>query len=215
MSLGPIEVAAAYATQDTPSVPVEVGSKLAQYKGPLNVEALRAGSTGAGSVRGKYLPGLYGIPSDHSERTDEGRRLLGSDDGIAAATGRSYFDTDIDYVAASKTDWNWIVIVENANGTRTVQDLAGSISTSAGQFFISDNSGKARITIGASVAGGEIVDSDIVEAYYLPTASVELLAVPAAQFKKGKASYGADVAWYDPDNTATPSATSIYVEPQA
>lgn len=208
---GNVAVCEAYDTQDTPTTPVLAGWRNARFLGPCLANVFRAGATGAGAIVGVNLPGINGRPDDiESSDADDGRCLPGSDDGIGAATGRSYFYVDIPFVALSGNNW---VCIREVAGVYTVQAPASAATTSAGEFYVEtyDSGNKIKLTIGASVAGGEVDAGDKIWIFYVPSAA-SIATVAAQQFDQIECD-GRDVVWYDPDNTETPSATSIYLQP--
>lgn len=206
---GSVAVCEAHSATTT-TTPVLTGNVNSRYLGPCVARVQRSGTRGDGVLYGITLPGTNGVPTDSPDRTAQGRKVFGTDD-LISGSGRSYFYLDIPFVAVS--GYNWVCILTDASaGTRAPLAIAGSASTSSGEFFVEtyDSGNQVKLTIGGSATDGEVADNDVVELYYVgsPTA---LLTV-TGQFDDAEVD-GADLVFYDPDATTTPSTTNIYISP--
>src|SRR6056297_1590294 len=128
-----VAVAEAAATAEAITTPVLAGFNNSRFLSRLWVNINRDASVGGGTVKGAFLPRFGPLPDGRpSDETSQGAHLFGSDDGIAAATGRSYFYAKIPFTALSGN--NWVCMFYDASaGTLTCLKRGSSATTATGE----------------------------------------------------------------------------------
>ena len=212
-----VAVAEAANTASAVTTPVLAGYNNSRFQSRLCINLNRDANVGGGAVKGAFLPAFGPIPEGRDpDNTSQGRLINGTEDGIAAATGRSYFYADIPFVALSGN--NWVCMFCDASaGTLTPLTPAASATTSAGEFFIEtyDSGAQVKLTVGASAAGGAVADNDQIRLFYVDSDDVRTLATytNGALAPSLQESNGCDIAWLEADATSTPSALNVYLKP--
>jgi hypothetical protein len=187
MATAPVLVAIAEAVSTASAVtkPVLAGRANARLLGPIELDIERSAVTGGGAIYGANLP--------HIAAGDTKYCVMPGSDG---ASTRTVFTTTLTYAAFS--NYNFIVL---KNGVVMSQGATAS----AVFYQVSDSSGVAVFTFGASLATTDVVE------FFLVT-PVLVYTHAAVQFKTIE-KQGYDVLWYAADATTSPAVTNVYARP--